>query len=223
MNIAKEIAQFLTTLPNIGNPAARRALMYQAGLDERLINQLDFEGDAYSFCHNAIAKLVKYGKLENGRDALDVVLQAAQAGVGRDKQAECEQLRQRWRDAHTAPVPPLPKKSRRIALIGLVALFLFAIAGGAHLFWKDRLTTAAISGRVSDETTLTPLSGVRVSGEGFQEVMTGADGKFEVSVPEKHQRATYRLTFSRAGYASKSILKRPAETFEVRLKPIGKD
>ncbi len=220
MNLTNNIAQFFAALPNISDLNTRKSLIYQAGLGRELEGRILFDGAAIPFCQALTRTLADYGNLADDRDALDAVLQAAQAGVGRDKQAECEQLRQRWR---AAPIPPLPKKSRRIALIGLVALSLFAIAGGAHLFWKDRLTTAAISGRVSDETTLTSLSGVRVSGEGFQEVMTGADGKFEVSVPEKHQRATYRLTFSRAGYASKSILKRPAETFEVRLKPIGKD
>ena len=223
MNLTNDIAQFFAALPNISDLNTRKSLIYQAGLGRELEGRILFDGAAIPFCQALTRTLADYGKLADGRDALDAVLQAAKAGVGRDKQAECEQLRQRWRDAHTAPVPPLPKQSRRIALIGLVAFFLFAIAGGAHLFWKDRLTTATISGRVSDETTLTPLSGVRVSGEGFQEVMTGTDGNFEVSVSEKHQRATYRLMFSRAGYASKSILKQPAETFEVRLKPIGKD
>lgn len=205
MNIAKEIAQFLTTLPNIGNPAARRALMYQAGLDERLINQLDFEGDAYSFCHNAIAKLVKYGKLENGRDALDAVLQAAQAGVGRDKQAECEQLQQRWRDAHTAPVPPLPK-SRRIALIGLVALFLFAIAVGAYLFLKDRLTNhdnpnenrANVFGTVQNENgVFLEKARARI---GFVQTVTNENGEFELALPPNQQNDQYTLIVEKAGY-----------------------
>lgn len=205
MNLINDIAQFFAALPSIGNSAARRALMYQAGLDERLINQLDFEGDAYSFCHNAIAKLAKYGKLENGRDALDAVLQAAQAGVGRDKQAECEQLRQRWRDAHTAPVPPLPKKSRRIALMRLIAVALLAIAGGVFLL-KDRLTNhddpnenrANVFGRVQNENDVfLEKARARI---GFVQTVTNENGEFELALPPNQQNDQYILIVEKAGY-----------------------
>ena len=205
MNLINDIAQFFAALPNISDLNTRKSLIYQAGLGRELEGRILFDGAAIPFCQALTRTLADYGNLADGRDALDAVLQAAQAGVGRDKQAECEQLRQRWRDAHTAPVPPLPKKSRRIALMRLIAVALLAIAGGVFLL-KDRLTNhddpnenrANVFGRVQNENDVfLEKARARI---GFVQTVTNENGEFELALPPNQQNDQYILIVEKAGY-----------------------
>lgn len=49
------------------------------------------------FCQLLVENLIKYGKLEDGRDALEAVLESAKNRVGRDKSEYCDMLIQELR------------------------------------------------------------------------------------------------------------------------------
>ena len=200
MNLTNDIAQFFAALPNISDLNTRKSLIYQAGLGRELEGRILFDGAAIPFCQALTRTLADYGNLADGRDALDAVLQAAQAGVGRDKQAECEQLRQRWNEAQAKPLPPFPTKSRRFALI-----VLLAIAGGAFLL-KDRLTNhdAPTENRANIFGTVQNESGVFLEKArariGFVQTVTNENGEFELALPPNQQNDRYTLIVEKAGY-----------------------
>jgi len=205
MNLTNDIAQFFAKLPNISDLNARKALLYQATLDRELEGRIDVTGATIPFCHALTRVLAEYGKLTDGRDALDAVLLAAQTGIGKEGKAECERLRQRWRDAQSAPLPPLKPKSRRIALFGLLAFMLFVLAGGAFLL-KDRLTNhdnpkdnrANIFGTVQNEDGLfLEKARARI---GFVQTVTNENGEFELALPPNQQKDEYTLIVEKAGY-----------------------
>ena len=91
--LRRKIADFLTALPNMDDDIhTRQALISQAGLDRRLEQQILFAGSPIQFVPRLISTLMKYGKLTDGRYALEAVLQAANDFVGIDKQAYGEVL-----------------------------------------------------------------------------------------------------------------------------------
>ena len=206
MNLTNDIAQFLTTLPNLSDLNSRKALINLANLDKELEGRIEFSGALIPFCHGLTRTLAAYGTLEDGRDALDAVLAAAQTGIGKEGRAECERLRQRWSDRKSAPLPPFPSTSRRSALLGLLAFALLAIAGGGALLLKDRLTNHDdpdknrdnIFGTVQNEDGLfLEKSRVRI---GFVQTVTNENGEFELALPPNQQKDEYTLIVEKAGY-----------------------
>ncbi len=92
-----KIVNFLTLLPNIEDEKSRQALINRASLDDRLQRRISVAGSAEQFSQTLVPTLVRYGKLEDGRDALVAVLEAAKDYVGQDKQEDCETLIQKVR------------------------------------------------------------------------------------------------------------------------------
>ena len=92
VELRRKIVDFLTNLPNIDTITMRRTLILQAGLDEQLQTQLVFDGQAAQFVPILVETLIKYGHLNDGRHALEAVLQVAQEFVGQDKRRYCEML-----------------------------------------------------------------------------------------------------------------------------------
>lgn len=90
----KKIVTFLTTLPNIDDIAGRKAFIKHVGFDKQLQEQIDFSGSSGQFVELLVSQLVRYGQLEDGRNALEAVLEAAKDYVGRDRKAYCETLLQ---------------------------------------------------------------------------------------------------------------------------------
>lgn len=86
------IAEFLTTLPNMATVESRQALLYQAGFDEELQRQIDVTGPPGQFFQSLVAILNRYGTLHDGRHAVEALLNAAKRSVGKEGQAQCEQL-----------------------------------------------------------------------------------------------------------------------------------
>lgn len=93
----KKIVGFLTSIPNMHDNSSQRALIYSAGLDQALLNQIQFSGSPAQIFQLLVPMLVSYGTLEDGRDALEALLEAAKDYVGRDRKEYCEELLQELR------------------------------------------------------------------------------------------------------------------------------
>ncbi|MBN2285227.1 MAG: hypothetical protein JXI43_02175 [Tissierellales bacterium] len=91
-HINNQIVDFLTSLPNSNDISTQRALLSSAGLDERLLNQLSFTDSPSQFFPLLVSILRKYGTLEDGRDALEAVLESTKNYIGQEKRAYCDIL-----------------------------------------------------------------------------------------------------------------------------------
>ncbi len=87
-----KIAKFLTSLPNIDEIDARRALLHSAGLDKQLQDQIDIAGPPAHFFQLLVRTLSDYGTLKDGRNALQAVLESAKNHVGQDRKDYCDTL-----------------------------------------------------------------------------------------------------------------------------------
>ncbi len=91
------IVKYLTSLPNIANEKTRRALVYGASLDTPLEELIDFNvSGSTQFFQLLIHDLIRFGKLQDGRDPLESLLKASQQYVGVDRKPYCELLIQEW-------------------------------------------------------------------------------------------------------------------------------
>ncbi len=101
LELNQKIIQFLTSLPNIHDSNSRSALIYSASLDERLQNMINASGAPAQFFPQLVPILLNYGKLRDGRDALEAVLGAAKNSVGQEKRAYCDALIRELRSVHS--------------------------------------------------------------------------------------------------------------------------
>jgi hypothetical protein len=93
----KKIVEFLISIPNVHDSNTQRALIYSAGLDTQLQNQINFVGPPAQFFPLLVSILRSYGKLEDGRNALEAVLESAKSYVGQDRRDYCDTLIQELR------------------------------------------------------------------------------------------------------------------------------
>ncbi len=91
-SVRKHITALLTAVPSLTTPKARQALLYAAGLDERLQGQIEFDGPSAQFFSLLVQALSAYGMLDDGRDALIAILEATKTYVGVDQQKHCGAL-----------------------------------------------------------------------------------------------------------------------------------
>ena len=119
--LSNKIIEFFVSLPNVNIIQSRRALLYSAGLDERLIQQINFSESPTQFFQLLVPTLISYGSLDDGRNALEAVLEASKAIIGRNRQADCEALIQELRAIQTRliqgssePSVVLPSRKRRL-------------------------------------------------------------------------------------------------------------
>lgn len=88
----KKIVEFLTSIPNVHDSDALRALLYNAGLDTQLQNHLNFALPSAQFFQLLVVTLSEYGDLTDGRNALNAVLESAKSYVGQRKREKCDRL-----------------------------------------------------------------------------------------------------------------------------------
>jgi hypothetical protein len=60
---------------------AQRALIERAELDPQLQNQIRFGGPPGQFFQLLVSTLLSYGRLEDGRDALEAILESAKSCI----------------------------------------------------------------------------------------------------------------------------------------------
>ena len=91
VQLRQKISDFLLSLPNIQSENFQQAIILNAGLDASLQQQVRYAAPAV-FIPHLLDMLVKFGTLDDGRNALIAVLEAAKGYVGKDRQTECETL-----------------------------------------------------------------------------------------------------------------------------------
>ncbi|MCP4699940.1 MAG: hypothetical protein GY862_24280 [Gammaproteobacteria bacterium] len=101
-DLQQQILDFLTSIPNIQDSKQQQALIFSAGLDQRLQGQIDFSSAPAQFVPVLVETLLKYGNLEDGRHALTAVLEAAKQYVGKNRQAECDELLRQFQTRRVA-------------------------------------------------------------------------------------------------------------------------
>lgn len=87
-----DIVEFFLNLPNLHGSDGRRALLSQAGVDAQLHHHIKCDTPSAEFFPLFVNQLHLYGKLQDGRYALEAVLEEAKKHIGTDKQRECEIL-----------------------------------------------------------------------------------------------------------------------------------
>lgn len=85
----QKIIGFLKSIPNIEEHSTQKALIADAALDANLHFQIDFRCPPLHFFPSLISTLNQYGELEDGRDALEAVLETAKGYVGKKQQNNC--------------------------------------------------------------------------------------------------------------------------------------
>ena len=151
--LRRDISAFLLALPDISNERFQRSLLLEAGLDESLTQQLQFAAPAV-FVPHLLDHLVKFGALDDGRNALIAVLNAAKRSVGKDRRAVCDALIDAVRKCPVLPkqdspaitftpgsAPPLPATKiigREDALADLKARLSKQSAGAAQVLTAIR-------------------------------------------------------------------------------------
>jgi len=90
--LQQQMIAFLKRLPNLHDPAGQRALVYSAGLDKNIQDQLQFGLPAAQFVPMLVTLLSGHGRLADGRLALAALLETAKQAVGKDARDECDRL-----------------------------------------------------------------------------------------------------------------------------------
>lgn len=90
--LQKQIIDFLVSLPNINDTEKQQAFIFQAVLDKELQNQLPFGKPVSLFVSHVVTVAFNYGKMKDGRYALDSILETTKGFVGQDKQEYCNTL-----------------------------------------------------------------------------------------------------------------------------------
>lgn len=120
LELQQKIIAFLKTIPNIYDSNSQRALLYQAGLDATLQNQIIIGRPPAEFIPLLISTLTSYGRLGDGRDALEAVLEAAKGSVGYERQELCNNLIAEYQSHHNESerIPSRPDKKIKILFLG---------------------------------------------------------------------------------------------------------
>jgi len=86
----KDVIDLLLPYMNDGND--RRALVESALFGCRVLNQIDWNGNAYTFTVNLIRTLLNFGECAPGRPAVVLLLEALKQQVGVNKQGQIDGL-----------------------------------------------------------------------------------------------------------------------------------
>ncbi|MFX0201109.1 MAG: hypothetical protein ACFFCW_33740 [Candidatus Hodarchaeota archaeon] len=91
-SLQKDIIELLMSLPNSDDIQAQRALVYSAGLDTQLHYQIHFSNSPAQFFQLLIPTLNRYGILEDGRNAIEAVLDSVKNSIGQEGKQCCDRL-----------------------------------------------------------------------------------------------------------------------------------
>ncbi len=137
----QKTVEFLASLPNIHDENSQRTLIYSAGLDSQLQQQIGFNLPPMQFFQLLVFMLKSYGTLEDGRDALEAILEAAKNYVGQDKKNYCDRLIQ---ELHTekkeyspSPSTPMTRYSRSWWVKAMIFIILLPLlVFGLGIIWN---------------------------------------------------------------------------------------
>ncbi len=140
--VRSEIEKLLTKFTFFHDTNHRKAISENAGLDQPLLNQIDFEGPTAAFLPLYIKQLSTYGNLKDGRNALQALLEAVKERVGMaDKEVIDKLISQLELDPiginiHTG------KQGRRWLFIATAVILIAGIS--AYVLWSQRRTTPSM-------------------------------------------------------------------------------
>ena len=147
------IIDCLKTFPNIEDLRGRRALVAKAGLDAPLAKQISYGGPLHEFCALLVAELEEYGRLKNGRYALQAVIEAVRARADPAERRECELiLKDLRREIMLANVAESARRrwyvlaAAMVLLMGLMVSARYVVAwylvGNGHMAPADKVAIA---------------------------------------------------------------------------------
>ncbi len=116
-SVQKKISKFLLSLPDIHDISSRKALLSHAGIDSAIQDQIVFDKPSSQFVSLLVTKLSTYGRLNDGRNALEAILSTAKEYFGLDKRIYCDALIQELRDSLSLNFQSSDSASQRQALI----------------------------------------------------------------------------------------------------------
>lgn len=137
--LQKRIIEFLLTLPNLHDSAQQQAFLNSAGLDKQLQDRIRVADPPSQFFHLLVPLFSQYGTLEDGRQALQAILEAAKAYIGRDGQAVCESLIQELHaelnnaPAHSQNQPGTPRAAGKPAGVQFGNLSFGSVGGNVNV------------------------------------------------------------------------------------------
>ncbi|MDY0093723.1 MAG: hypothetical protein RBT80_13595 [Candidatus Vecturithrix sp.] len=111
----QRIKDFLGVLPNLADSPAQRAFVASIGLEHSLQQQLHVGLPQGQFVELLVSILSKYGRLADGRQALEALLEAAQQYVGQDRKRYCETLLHALRHLPQPTIPSQPAADHQSA------------------------------------------------------------------------------------------------------------
>ncbi len=190
--LQREIIDFLKSLPNIHDADSQRALIYHAGLESELQEQIPFGKPSAQFVPILVATLIKYGKLNDERYAIEAILQAAKDHVGSDKKFYCDKLIQKVRDN----VSPIDKTSPHhynlrhykvwgssiIVLVSIVIAIILYIIQNSPCYLNIELRSTDTS-----ELNFSSLAYIEISGGGETDQFPLTNGRCIIEVKPKQQ------------------------------------
>ncbi len=119
LELRNKVIDFLASLPNVHNSDAQQALLYQAGLDFQLYSQLPIGQPIAQFVPRLVAILTQFGTLNDGRNALEAVLEVAKNQIGADRREQCDciikELHVFYTHSEGKHGPLLPKSAKKPA------------------------------------------------------------------------------------------------------------
>ena len=98
VELTNKIALFLQDIPLVNSREERLGFLLEAGLDQSLLHLISCDGAITTFFQQLVHILLQYGQIQDGRYALQAVLETAKNRIGQDKQLDCDVLLQRWRE-----------------------------------------------------------------------------------------------------------------------------
>lgn len=99
-SLRKDILDFLTKLPNINRTDTQQSLISGAYLGNKITQNILYDKPPCSFFSWLIDYSKAYGLLDDGRDPLEAVLEAAKDMIGSDKRKEADFLIRELRKFH---------------------------------------------------------------------------------------------------------------------------
>lgn len=96
--LSEKIITYLQELPLVQDKNGRVGLLNAANLDSALFSLISFEEPASIFFQQLVPLCIRYGQLNDGRDALVAVLEATKKRVGRNKQEYYDGLQKELAD-----------------------------------------------------------------------------------------------------------------------------
>lgn len=115
--INDKICEAFNDIPILNTQEGRNTLLVRAGLDVQLRSQIKTEGAVATFLPGAINILSQYGIMQDGRDALTALLEAARDYVGTGSRNLIEQIIKEWAEIKNNPVWPLEVETYLLSLI----------------------------------------------------------------------------------------------------------